>query len=106
MWFRNIKQPVTLSEDLVERVWDCNSRIKQLEDRFDAQLDELSKRYRRAEQSEARFELKKQEPCSDAGVAEGADRGGAFAALKRRQSHNSRNGVASSRTEEASRGSR
>jgi len=53
-----------LSEELILRVWDLNGRIKQLEERFEAQLDELSKRYRRAEQSEARFERKKA-PCDD-----------------------------------------
>ena len=66
MWFRNIKKPSPLTEDLVQRVWDCSSRLKQLEDRFDAQLDELSVRYRRAEQSRQRLEEKRtRSPCED-----------------------------------------
>jgi len=53
------KAAPSLTEELTQRVWDVSSGLKQLEDRFDAQLEELSRRYRRAEQSEARFAAKK-----------------------------------------------
>lgn len=65
MRFFKSKDPPGLTEDLIQRVWDLGGRIKQLEDRFDGQLDELSKRYRRAEQSEARLERKKDGDCED-----------------------------------------
>jgi len=55
MNFFGTKQAPGLTEELIERIWDLSGRIKQLEDRFDGSLDELSKRYRRAEQSEARL---------------------------------------------------
>jgi len=58
-----------LTEELVARVWDCTSRLKQLEDRFEGQLDELAKRYRRAEQSEKRYEDKKLSPCEEEAAA-------------------------------------
>jgi len=58
----------------VQRVWDCSSRLKQLEDRFDAQLTELSVRYRRAEQSMKRLDDKRQGgntlPDGDAAASE------------------------------------
>jgi len=78
------KRASTLTEELTQRVWDGNARIKQLEDRLDASLDELAKRYRRAEQSEARFERKKadKEDCDD--CPEEVEHP-AFTALKNRQ---------------------
>lgn len=84
MGFFNRKRPSTLSEELVERVWNVSSRIKQLEDRFDASLDELEKRYRRAEQSERRFAKKKvdDEECDDCPEE---TTNPAILALKRRQ---------------------
>lgn len=36
----------------MKRLWDMQARLTALEDRYDAALDELAKRYRRAEQSE------------------------------------------------------
>ena len=36
----------------MKRLWDMKARLTALEDRFDAALDELAKRYRRAEQAE------------------------------------------------------
>ena len=66
MRFFGTKRPPALAEELVQRVWDCSSRLKQLEDRFDASLEELSVRYRRAEQSEQRLEKKRNaSPCDD-----------------------------------------
>jgi len=88
MWFRTKKTAPGLTEDLVQRVWDCTSRLKQLEDRFDGQLEELSKRYRRAEQSEKRLEGKKASPCEDeeAATLNGDSRPGrALAALRSRK---------------------
>jgi len=55
-----------LTEELVERVWSVQAQIKQLESRFGAELDELAKRYRRAEQSEARLLRKRaDDDCKD-----------------------------------------
>jgi len=74
------KKPPALTEDLVQRQWDLQGRLKQLEDRFDASLDELEKRYRRAEQSEIRLERKKTStPCDDAEAEAGSRAERAFA---------------------------
>jgi len=86
MWFRNREQRPTLLEEHVQKLWDQTSRLKQLEDRFEERLDELSKRYRRAEQSEARFERKKEpEECDDCEDESGVHP--AIAALKKRQNN-------------------
>jgi len=70
MWFRKTKPASPLTEELIERVWDVQGRLKQLESGMDERLEELSKRYRRAEQSEKRFEDKKAStPCDDAAEA-------------------------------------
>lgn len=86
MWFRSTQQRPTLLEEHVQKLWDQSSRLKQLEDRFEERLDELSKRYRRAEQSEARFERKKADPecddCEDEIAVHPA-----IAALKKRQNN-------------------
>lgn len=67
MWLLKTKPAPVLTEELIQRVWDCSSRLKQLEDRLDAKLDDLSVRYRRAEQSQARLERKQAaSPCDDA----------------------------------------
>jgi len=81
------ERPPTLLQEHVQKLWDLSSRIKQLEDRFEAQLEELSKRYRRVEQSEARFEKKK---ASEPSVSNGAQDQvhPAIAALKLRQGLN------------------
>jgi len=56
-----------LSEELLERIWDLSGRLKQLESTLDERLEELSKRYRRAEQSEKRLDEKvASRPCDDA----------------------------------------
>ena len=36
----------------MKRLWDMKARLQAFEDRFDASLEELRKRYQRAEQSE------------------------------------------------------
>jgi len=59
MWFRKTIPAPGLTEELTQAVWDVKGRLKQLETNMEAHLDELSKRYRRAEQSEKRFEDKK-----------------------------------------------
>lgn len=66
MWFRKTNPAPTLSEELIERIWDQNSRLKQLEGVLDERLEELSRRYRRAEQSEKRLDDKKASgDCAD-----------------------------------------
>jgi len=66
MWFSKGNAAPKLSEELLERIWDLNGRIKQLEGNLDERLDELSRRYRRAEQSENRLDAKKAAtPCED-----------------------------------------
>jgi len=44
--------PESIMQEHIQRLWDMSARLKALEDRFDSSLDELAKRYRRAEQSE------------------------------------------------------
>lgn len=84
MSFFGTKPPQTLDQDFIKRYWDLEGRIIQLEERIGAQLDELSKRYRRAEQSERRLEEKREAavPCDE--ESEG-DQHPAILALKRRQ---------------------
>jgi len=67
MWFRKTKPAPSLTEELVQRVWDTQGHLKQLENTLEERLDELAKRYRRAEQSEKRLDDKKaSSPCDDA----------------------------------------
>jgi len=67
MWFKKRKTTPSLSEELVQRVWDLSGHLKQLEGNLEERLDELAKRYRRAEQSEKRLDDKKaSSPCDDA----------------------------------------
>lgn len=87
MGFFARKTTPSLSEDLVQRVWDVNGRLKQLEDRLDGALDELSKRYRRAEQSEKRLTDKQARPPTGDETAHSSDAGpnaAAFQALRDR----------------------
>jgi len=51
-WNKSPKGPQTLLEEHIQRVWDLSARLTALEDRMAASLEELSKRYRRAEQAE------------------------------------------------------
>lgn len=92
MAFWSTKQPPALTEDLIEQVWSVTGRIKLLEDRFEERLDELAKRYRRAEQSEQRFEAKTMGDCGD-GIDSDSDMPPALRALKERQGKTS-NGMA------------
>lgn len=66
MWFRREKTAPQLTQELVERTWDISGRLKLLESTLDERLEELSKRYRRAEQSEKRLDEKiASGPCAD-----------------------------------------
>lgn len=67
MWFKKRKTTPSLSEDLVERVWDLSGNLKQLEANLEDRLEELAKRYRRAEQSEKRLAEKSaaSAPCAE-----------------------------------------
>jgi len=67
MSFFRKKSASPLSEELLERIWDLSGRLKQLESTLEERLDELSRRYRRAEQSEKRLDQKEaSSPCDDA----------------------------------------
>lgn len=60
--------PNTLSQDFIERYWDLESRVTALDAQITERLDELERRYKRAEQSERRLDEKraKETPCPDA----------------------------------------
>jgi len=67
MWFSKRNAAPKLTEELVQRIWDVNGRLKQLEGALNERLEELAKRYRRAEQSEKRLDEKTSAgPCADA----------------------------------------
>jgi len=59
MWFKTKKEALGLTEELVQRVWDIQGHLKQLDTTLDERLTELAARYRRAEQSEKRLDDKK-----------------------------------------------
>lgn len=64
-WFKR-KEASILSEEIIERIWDVTARLKALESHFDASLEELARRYRRAEQSQRKLDAKKDcEDCED-----------------------------------------
>lgn len=66
MWFRKTKPAPPLTQELVEAVWDVKGHLKQLESNLEERLEELAKRYRRAEQSEKRLDDKTaSSPCED-----------------------------------------
>lgn len=54
----SFKRVQTLDEEFVERYWDLKARVGALEDRLEAALDDLQRRYQRAEQAERRLEAK------------------------------------------------
>jgi len=96
MWFSKAETPAPepgLTEELVQRVWDCVSRVKTLEDRMEGELSELKKRYQRADKAEQRREKreKENEDCEDCEE----ERHPAILALKKRQGE--LNGVESTR---------
>ena len=63
MWPFNFKRPQTLSEVFVIRYWDLAARLDSLETRLEERLDELQRRYQRAEQSERRLDQKQRDPA-------------------------------------------
>jgi len=66
MWLFKRKETPGLTEELVQRVWDIQGHLKQLDTTLDERLTELAARYRRAEQSEKRLDDKKAStPCED-----------------------------------------
>jgi len=72
MWLFKRKETPALTEELVQRVWDIQGHLKQLDTTLDERLTELAARYRRAEQSEKRLDDKKAStPCDDAEKARG-----------------------------------
>jgi len=91
MWFSKKNTAPSLTEDLVQRVWDVQGRLKQLEQGMDERLEELSKRYRRAEQSEKRLEDKKaSSPCDD---EENGRRVHPYIAARRKRRENLKNRI-------------
>ena len=88
MWFRKSKQPPSLSQELVERIWDLSGRLKLLEDRIEQDLALNKIRFNRAEQSERRLEKKVAEKRQDSPCLEQAEAGSshpAFAAARARR---------------------
>jgi len=67
-WNKKSKAAESLLEEHVKRLWDMQARLTALEDRFEASLEELAKRYRRAEQSER--DRKKREEKSGQNILE------------------------------------
>ena len=82
------KKPTSnITEELVARIWDLHGEVRQLADRLDVDLDQLKKRYQRAEQAERRYDKKVREsPCEDDAVELTAT--GASRALAYRQDSN------------------
>lgn len=68
MWpFSTPPQSSTLDQDFIQRYWDLRAEVGALDARLDERLDELERRYKRAEQSERRLDQKRLEeaPCPD-----------------------------------------
>ena len=84
MWpFSTPEQPSTLDQDFISRYWDLQSHVTALEAQMDERLDELERRYKRAEQSERRLDEKRQDtPCPE-GPEAGSVRTSVFDIAKR-----------------------
>jgi len=67
MWWKSTReQPSTLDQDFITRYWDLSSRVDALTAQLDERLDELERRYKRAEQSERRLDAKRADtPCPE-----------------------------------------
>jgi len=64
--FSTQPQPNTLDQDFIARYWDLQSHVNALEAQLDERLDELERRYKRAEQSERRLDEKRvKSPCDE-----------------------------------------
>jgi len=62
MWpFSTKLPPSTLDQDFIQRYWDLSARVDALSAQLDERLDELERRYKRAEQSERRLDSKRAE---------------------------------------------
>jgi len=85
MWFFRRKQPETARIELIEQVVELGARLKVLERTQEEALDEVSRRYRRAEQSELRLEKKKAAVNLEGDCIECEDEHPAILALKKRQ---------------------
>lgn len=62
MWPFTSKRPQTLSEEFVTRYWDLEARVSGLETKLEERLEELQRRYQRAEQAERRLDAKRIDP--------------------------------------------
>jgi len=67
MWpFSTPEPPNTIGQDFITRYWDLVGRVDSLEAHLDDRLDELERRYKRAEQSERRLDEKRAKtPCDE-----------------------------------------
>jgi len=67
MWFASTpKPPRTLDQDFITRYWDLVGRVDKMEAHLDDILEEVQRRYKRAEQSERRLDEKRERsPCDD-----------------------------------------
>lgn len=67
MWpFSTSPQPPTLDQDFITRYWDLEGRVTALDAQVTERLDEVERRYKRAEQSERRLDEKRAEsPCPE-----------------------------------------
>lgn len=61
-------KPPTIDQDFITRYWDLAGKVDKLESVLDERLDEVERRYKRAEQAERRLEGKRVEadkPCQE-----------------------------------------
>jgi len=58
-WFSTSPQPSTLDQDFITRYWDLVGRVDKMETHLDDIMDEIERRYKRAEQSERRLDEKR-----------------------------------------------
>lgn len=67
MWpFSASPQPSTLDQDFITRYWDLVGRVDKMETHLDDIMDEIERRYKRAEQSERRLDAKRaNSPCPE-----------------------------------------
>jgi len=65
--FSRAPRAPTLDQDFVTRYWDLSGKVDSLEARVEDRLDEIERRYKRAEQAERRLDAKRAEesPCAD-----------------------------------------
>jgi len=84
MWpFSTSVPPSTLDQDFIKRYWDLSSRVDSLDAQLDERLDELERRYKRAEQSERRLDEKRDKPPCPDDVANPVERTSVYDIAKR-----------------------